>query len=95
MLERFTGETFAPYRTRIVWGPVLPQDRSRQVADERVLVASGIHSRRRAADALGVEDPENEFSRWLEEEASLSRTEQRALSLPPNGALRLTESETT
>ena len=68
MLERFTGESFAPYRTRIVWGPVLPQDRSRQVADERALVQAGIHSRRRAADALGVEDPEGEFGRWLDEE---------------------------
>ncbi len=68
LLERFTGEPFAPYRTRVVWGPVLPQDRSRQVADERALVAAGIHSRRRAADALGVEDPDAEFSRWLEEE---------------------------
>jgi len=67
ILERFTGESFAPYRTRIVWGPVLPQDRSRQVQDERVLVEAGIHSRRRAADALGVEDPEAEFARWLEE----------------------------
>ena len=72
MLERFTGESYAPYRTRIVWGPVLPQDRSRQVADERVLVEAGIHSRRRAADALGVEDPEGEFRRWLEEEAAIS-----------------------
>jgi hypothetical protein len=51
--------------------PVLPQDRSRQVADERVLVEAGIHSRRRAADTLGVEDPEGEFRRWLEEQGSI------------------------
>jgi hypothetical protein len=38
------------------------------VADERALVAAGIHSRRRAADALGVEDPDAEFERWLAEE---------------------------
>jgi hypothetical protein len=43
-------------------------DRSRLVDDERVLVAAGIHSRRRAADELGVEDPEGEFRRWLEEQ---------------------------
>ncbi len=60
--------SYAPYRTRIVWGPVLPQDRSRQVTDERALVAAGIHSRRRAADALGVEDPDAEFARWLDEQ---------------------------
>jgi hypothetical protein len=68
LLERFTGERYAPYRTRMVWGTVLPQDRSRQVADERALVAAGIHSRRRAADTLGVEDPDAEFARWLAEE---------------------------
>ena len=38
------------------------------VEDERVLVASGIHSRSRAADELGVEDPEQEYRRWLEEQ---------------------------
>jgi hypothetical protein len=68
LLEQQTGVSYAPYRTRIVWGPVLPEDRSRLVADERTLVQSGIHSRRRAADELGVEDPEGEFRRWLEEE---------------------------
>lgn len=87
ILERFTGESFAPYRTRIVWGPVLPQDRSRQVADERVLVAAGIHSRRRAADTLGVEDPEGEFARWLEEEASVSHSGRRVLQMQPHGTL--------
>ncbi|MBI5288557.1 MAG: phage portal protein [Chloroflexi bacterium] len=57
----------APYRSRIAWGSVLPLDRSRMVEDERALVAAGIHSRRRAADNLGVGDPEAEFVRWLEE----------------------------
>jgi hypothetical protein len=88
VLERFgvPREAYAPYRTRIVWGPVLPQDRSRQVADERVLVATGIHSRRRAADALGVEDPEGEFARWLEEEAAIGQgSGQPALDLSANG----------
>jgi hypothetical protein len=86
VLERFTGESYAPYRTRVLWGPVLPQDRSRQVADERVLVAAGIHSRRRAADTLGVEDPDAEFRRWLEETGEL-RTIQAALPTAPNGVI--------
>ncbi len=73
LLEQQTGVSYAPYRTRIVWGPVLPQDRSRLVADERTLVDAGIHSRRRAADELGVEDPEGEFRRWLEEQGTLAR----------------------
>jgi hypothetical protein len=70
ILEQFAqpAASYAPYRSRVVWGSVLPLDRSRLVDDERVLVAAGIHSRRRAADELGVEDPEGEFRRWLEEQ---------------------------
>jgi hypothetical protein len=75
ILERFAGEgvSYAPYRSRVVWGSVLPLDRSRLVEDERALVASGIHSRRRAADELGVEDPEVEFGRWVEEQRVAAR----------------------
>jgi hypothetical protein len=68
ILEQHTGEAYAPYRSRVVWGPLLPQDRSRLAEDEARLVEAGIHSRRRAADELGVPDPETEFARWLEEE---------------------------
>jgi hypothetical protein len=73
ILEQQTGQELAPRRgaasrTRVLWGPIVPGDRSRLVADERTLVASGIHSRRRAADELGVADPDGEFARWLEEE---------------------------
>jgi hypothetical protein len=71
VLEQQTGARFGSLRTRVVWGPVLPPDRSRLVADERALVASGIHSRRRAADELGVADPDAEFSRWLEEQQEI------------------------
>jgi hypothetical protein len=67
ILEQHTGETFAPYRTRVIWGPVLPQDRSRLVQDEARLVASGIHSRRTAAGLLDVADPEAEWERWRQE----------------------------
>ena len=86
VLERFgtPRASFAPYRTRIVWGPVLPQDRSRQVADERTLVAAGIHSRRRAADALGVEDPEGEFARWLEEQGKIGGRHEATVSAGSN-----------
>ncbi len=73
LLEQFTGESFAPYRSRVLWGPVLPQDRSRLIADERTLVDTGIHSRRRAASELGVEDPQSEFERWMEEERERAR----------------------
>jgi hypothetical protein len=71
--EQQTGETFAPYRVRVNWGPLLPLDRSRLVEDERILVNAGIHSRRRAAAELGVDEPEAEFSRWLEEESAAAQ----------------------
>jgi hypothetical protein len=71
ILEQFTGEALAPYRSRVVWGPVLPQDRSRLVEDEARLVASGIHSRRTAAGLLDVADPDGEWERWREEEGTL------------------------
>jgi len=67
ILEQKTGVSYRPYRSRIVWGPVLPQDRGRLVREEQILVEAGIHSRRRAMEELGVEDPEREFKRCLEE----------------------------
>ncbi|HEY8490584.1 MAG TPA: phage portal protein [Dehalococcoidia bacterium] len=70
VLEAATGESFGRLRHRVTWGPVLPQDRSRQVGDVTALVEAGVYSRRRAADELGVEDPELEFRRWLEERAA-------------------------
>jgi hypothetical protein len=77
LLQQYTGERFAPYRSRVVWGPLLPADRSRLVADEARLVAAGIHSRRRAASEVGVEDAEAEFRRWREENATLAATDRR------------------
>ncbi len=71
ILEQQTGERFAPYRTRVVWGPVLPQDRSRLAEDETRLVGSGIHSRRTAAGLLDVADPDSEWQRWREEQGVL------------------------
>jgi hypothetical protein len=73
LLEQYTGVSYAPYRSRVVWGELLPVDRSRLVTDETRLVAAGIHSRRRAADELGVADPESEFERWREEASALRR----------------------
>ena len=68
ILEKVTGDDFGAYRSRVVWGPVLPQDRGRMVRDAEIMVGAGIHSRRRAMDELGVEDPDAEFERWLEEQ---------------------------
>ena len=72
LLEQHTGETFAPYRTRVVWPQSMPQDRSRLVDEEARLVASGIHSRRTAAVMLDVADPDAEWQRWQDEQSELN-----------------------
>lgn len=71
LLEKYTGADFGDCKLRIIWAPVLPQDIERQVAAEQTLVQTGIHSRRRAMDELGVENPEMEFQLWLEERESI------------------------
>ncbi len=71
LLEKYGNENFGENHLRIVWSPVLPQDLSKLVANEQVLVQSGIHSRRRAMDEVGVQDPEMEFGRWLEERETI------------------------
>lgn len=83
LLEKYTGHSFTPRvspssgrvkddnRLRVVWGAVLPQDVARQVNNEQILVQTGIHSRRRSMDNLGIKDPNLEFDRWLEERATI------------------------
>ncbi|MDZ4230609.1 MAG: phage portal protein, partial [Dehalococcoidales bacterium] len=67
LLEKYRGEDYGDNYLRMTWGPLLPQDVVKLVTNEQVLVQTGIHSRRRAMDELGVKDPEMEFKRWLEE----------------------------
>ena len=72
ILEQYTGEPLAPYRSRVIWAPVLPQDRSRLVDDEARLVTAGIHSRRTAAAMLDVPDPDAEWARWQDEQRQIA-----------------------
>jgi hypothetical protein len=67
LIEKYQGENFGNNHLRVVWAPVLPKDLARLVSNEQVLVQTGIHSRRQAMDEIGVNDPEYEFKRWLEE----------------------------
>jgi hypothetical protein len=67
LLAKFGGLDADGLRPKVQWGPVLPIDRSRQAADERSLVAAGIHSHRTAAALLGSDDREAEWARVLEE----------------------------
>jgi hypothetical protein len=73
LLERFGGLDLGGARqTNVVWGSILPNDRETLVRAESALVASQIHSRRMAMDALGVLDVEREWRRILEEDAALT-----------------------
>jgi hypothetical protein len=68
ILEQRTGADFGPLRVHITWGPVLPRDRTRLVQQERALVETGLHSRYRAMEELGVEDPPGELERIRNEQ---------------------------
>lgn len=68
ILEQHTGRSLKPYRTRIEWGTVLPQDEARLARQEVELVRSGVHARRTAMSRLGVPDPDSELARVREEE---------------------------
>jgi hypothetical protein len=77
LLQRYKGEEWKPdgMRMRTVWGQVLPQDKAQLIRNEKTLVSSGIHSRRRAMDEVGVSDPEAEFQQWLDEQRTIKETE--------------------
>ena len=66
-LEQHTGVSYLPVRQRLVWGPLLLQDRSRVVREEQMLAEAGIHSRSRAMEELGEWDQEGEWGRVREE----------------------------
>ncbi len=82
LLEKYQGADFGKNHLRVVWSPVLPQDITRQVNNEQVLVQNGIHSRRRAMDELGVRDPDSEFERWLEERETILKMNRQLNARP-------------
>ncbi|MBF6606801.1 MAG: phage portal protein [Chloroflexi bacterium] len=67
----------AAHPTRIDWGDVLPNDRSREIADTAVLVNTGAWTRKRASAAFDVDDPQAEFAAWLEEAESMAGIQPR------------------
>lgn len=94
LIEKYQGESFGTNRLRVVWGPVLPQDTVRLVSSEQALVQTGIHSRRTAMDEIGVQNPEYEFKRWLEERETILNMNKRlsAHSAKDRARERATES---
>ena len=67
LAAKYMNENLEGITHRVVWGPVLPQDTQRQAQNEQLLVQAGVHSRRTAMDEMGIMDPDEEFTRWLEE----------------------------
>ena len=67
LAEKYMGEKLEGVIHRVLWGPVLPEDYTAQAQTEQVLVQTGLHSRRTAMDEIGIQDPDEEFGRWLEE----------------------------
>ena len=71
LAEKYMNENFEQINHRVVWGPILAQDTARQAQNEQLLVQAGVHSRRTAMDELGIQDPDQEFNRWLEERTKI------------------------
>ena len=94
LLEKYQNENFSNVHLRVIWGPVLPQDMTKLVNNEQILVQNGIHSRRRAMDEIGVKDPEIEFDRWLEERESILRMNKEINVKPSRGGERVRNNET-
>jgi len=73
---------------RVVWGPILPEDVSRQAQNEQLLVQAGVHSRRTAMDEMGIMDPDEEFARWLEEREKILLMNQEFRAQSTRGGAR-------
>jgi len=67
LVQMYQKENFDEVNHRVVWGHILPQDIDRQAQTEQLLVQAGVHSRRTAMDEMNIQDPDQEFNRWLEE----------------------------
>lgn len=55
--------SFAPYRSKVIWPPLLPADSEAEVRNNVALVSAGLRSRQTAMDRLGEESPEEELAR--------------------------------
>jgi len=67
LAQKYMNENLDGVLHRVVWGPILPADAERQAQTEQLLVQAGVHCRRTSMDEMGVQDPEAEFQRWLDE----------------------------
>jgi len=85
---KYMSENFEQVTHRVVWGPILPQDAARQAQNEQLLVQAGVHSRRTAMDEMGVQDPDEEFNKWLEERERILKMNQEFRAKSTRGGAR-------
>ena len=88
LAEMYMSENFEGVLHRVVWGHILPQDVDRQAQTEQLLVQAGVHSRRTAMDELGIQDPDEEFNRWLEERTRILEMNQEFKAASTRGGAR-------
>lgn len=88
LAEKYMSENFEGVNHRVVWGPILPQDTARQAQNEQLLVQAGVHSRRTSMDNMGVQDPDEEFERWLEERRKILEMNQEFKATSTRGGAR-------
>ena len=88
LAEMYMSENFEGVLHRVVWGHILPQDVDRQAQTEQLLVQAGVHSRRTAMDEMGVQDPDEEFNRWLEERTRILEMNQEFRAASTRGGAR-------
>ncbi len=85
---KYMGENFEGITHKVVWGPILPQDVARQAQNEQLLVQAGVHSRRTAMGETGIQDPDQEFNRWLEERERILKMNQEFRANSTRGGAR-------
>jgi len=88
LAEKYMNENFDPINHRVVWGSILPEDTARQAQNEQLLVQAGVHSRRTAMDEMGIQDPDEEFNRWLEERTKILEMNQEFRAQSTRGGAR-------
>jgi len=91
LTERVSGlapGTFAPYRSQIVWPPMLPRDDEAEARRNLALVEGGLLSHRGAMDALGDLDPETELQRVIDDRQRVASSEFRVTSPETKGSTR-------
>jgi hypothetical protein len=88
LAEMYMNENFEGMNHRVVWGPILSQDIDRQAQTEQLLVQTGVHSRRTAMDEMGIQDPDEEFNRWLEERTRILKMNQEFRASSTRGGAR-------